>query len=121
MAAAKRAAKRPAKREFHNNTQGWLGVVKINRKGDEVGQSVAPGTRVFLTGEEVELTRQAHAHEVDSPFQAREIIHYDGRSGDEVRRFTAPMLEEVTKGSQPAGAYADGEETGTAIPAGAQA
>lgn len=113
------AARRPQKRQFFNNTQGWVGVVQINRRNEEEGRAVAPGTRVFLTDEEVELTAQAPQRTADSPFELREIVHYHPRTGDVLRSFTAPQLEEVKSGSTPAGMYADGEEVGTTVPANA--
>lgn len=78
---------------FVNRTQGLLGAVKINRKGDPAGVPVGPGDRIFLTNEEIELTEQSHARAEDSPFLKREIVHYDPATGDEIARFEAPPLE----------------------------
>lgn len=82
--------------EFENRTQGYLGVVKVNRKGDPEGRPVEPGTRVFLTDEEIELTEQSVAREQHSPFKVREIVHFDPRTGDQIARFTAAPLSRVT-------------------------
>lgn len=84
-----------AKTEFVNKTQGYLGVVKIDRKGEPVGQPVPPEERVFLTAEEVELTEQAHARAEDSPFFIREIVHFNVATQEETDRFTAAPLERV--------------------------
>lgn len=80
---------------FVNRTQGLVGAVKVNRKGDPDGVPVDPGSRVFLTEEEIELTEQAHAREEDSPFKLREIVHRDPLTGDETARFTAAPLERI--------------------------
>lgn len=85
------------KTEFENRTQGYLGVVKINRKGDEQGVPVAPGTRVFLSDEEIDLTEQAVARAEHSPFAEREIVHFDSRTGNEIERFVAAPLSRVEK------------------------
>jgi hypothetical protein len=87
------------KTEFENCTQGYLGVVKVNRKGDPEGHPVEPGTRVFLTDEEVELTEQAVSRDAHSPFKIREIVHFDPRTGDETARFKAAPLSKVTRES----------------------
>lgn len=88
-------AKKVEKVEFENRTQGYLGVVKIDRKGDEISLPVEPGARVFLTDEEIALTGQAHKRKQDSPFELREIVHFDQATGEETARFTAPPLERV--------------------------
>lgn len=88
--------------EFVNRTQGWVGVVRINRKGDEVSESVEPGGRVFLTAEEQELTAQAHRRPEDSPFVVRTITHFDPHSGEPTETFEAPLLEKVPEKKPPA-------------------
>lgn len=88
---------RVEKIEFLNRTQGYLGVIKINRKGDDAPEAVRPGERVFLTAEEVTLTAQAHVRPEDSPFELREIVHYERETGDEIARFTAAPLEKQEK------------------------
>lgn len=86
------------KTEFENCTQGVLGVVKIDRKNDQVGVPVEPGDHVFLTDEEIELTEQSHKRpEIDSPFVLREIVHRDPNTHDETARFTASPLRRVEK------------------------
>lgn len=103
--------------EFVNVTQGWLGAVKINRKGDDVSVTVEAGTRVFLTAEEQELTERAHARRKDSPFTEREIVHHDMASGNEIARFTAAPLTKADELPESVGALMDGEEVGTPVPA----
>lgn len=83
--------------EFENRTQGYVGAVKVNRKGDGEGIAVEPGKRVFLTDEEVELTEQAVSQADLSPFKIREIVHRDPQTGDEIARFSAAPLTRVEK------------------------
>lgn len=81
--------------EFVNRTQGWVGVIKLNRKGDEQPTVVEPLGRVFLTAEEQELTEQAHRRREDSPFVERTITHFDPLTHDPVDTFVAPLLERI--------------------------
>ena len=80
---------------FINQTDGWLGAVKVNRKGDEVGVPVAPGERVFLTPEEVTLTEQSHVRAEDSPFIKKHIVHTDIRTGDIIKEFDGEPLARI--------------------------
>lgn len=80
---------------FENRTQGFVGAVKVNRKGDPEGISVPPGERVFLTDEEIELTEQAPSRSEHSPFAEREIVHYDKETGDEIARFVGAPLSRI--------------------------
>lgn len=91
------ATQREIKTQFENCTQGVLGVVKINRKNEPVGDPVKPGAHVYLTAEEIELTEQAHENPKDSPFVIREIVHRDTSTHEETARFTAAPLRRVTK------------------------
>lgn len=84
-----------SKTEYINNTQGFLGASKINRKGDEVGVPIAPSGRIFLTEEEKTLTEQAQMEAKDSPFLPRTILHFDSATGDKIAEFVAPPLESV--------------------------
>jgi hypothetical protein len=95
MATATRTRARVKRTGFENRTQGFVGVVKIDRKGDEVGKPVEPGARVFLTDEEIELTRQAPAHADNSPFAIREIVHFEQGTGEEIARFHAAPLSKI--------------------------
>lgn len=92
------AARTRVKRtEFVNKTQGWLGAIKINRKGDDVGIPIQPGERVFLTDEEIELTEQSHARAENSPFVDREINRYDPLTLEVVETFISAPLARVEK------------------------
>lgn len=87
----------PTKTEYENVTQGVLGVVKINRKGDDVGEPVFPGDHTYLTDEEKTLTEQSHRNPADSPFSMREIVHRDPATHDETGRFKSAPLRRVEK------------------------
>lgn len=86
---------RGKKTAFENRTSGYVGAIKVNRKGDETSIPVAPGERVFLSDEEIELTEESYARSDRSPFKIREIVHLDPRTGEELARFTAAPLSKV--------------------------
>lgn len=56
------------KAEFRNRTDGFIGVVVINEKGDRHGASVGPGDRVWLSEQEQILTASAPKLDKDNPF-----------------------------------------------------
>lgn len=87
--------------EFVNRTQGWVGYIRINRKGDEVAESLEPGDRVFLTAEEQLLTARSHRRAEDSPFETRSIVHFDQRTGEIIDQFDAPLLEKIEPTPKP--------------------
>lgn len=97
MAARTTTRARVKRTEFVNETQGWVGAIKINRKGDDTAIGVKPGERVFLTDEEIELTEQSHAMAKDSPFVVREITHRDPHTLDVTKTFVSAPLARVTK------------------------
>lgn len=103
MATATAKRTHVQRREFINCTQGYLGVVKINRKGDEHAEPVAPGMRVFLTDEEIELTAQQHQRKEDSPFEVREIVHRNLLTGDPVETYMLCPLEPAATFSRSGG------------------
>jgi hypothetical protein len=88
--------------EFQNRTQGWVGCIRLNRKGDETPDVVEPGGRVFLTAEEQTLTAQAHRRREDSPFEPRTITHFDPFTHEPTGTFVAPQLELVAPKPTPA-------------------
>lgn len=110
--------------EFINQTQGWVGAVQINRKGDEVAVAVEPGASVFLNEEERELTARAHKRAADSPFEPRRVTFYDVETRDETETKTIAPLERAEKvratgaaeepaNEAPKGVHAPDEEVGT--------
>lgn len=56
------------KTQFQNNFGGWLGVVVIDPKGQDVGVSVAPDGKVWLSENEQRLTANAPRDAKDNPF-----------------------------------------------------
>ena len=82
------------KHQYRNRTQGWIGYVTIDRKGDEVSLAAEPGGRVFLTEEECELTARAHRQATDSPFADHHIVNYDD-IGEVLEEWDGPLLEPV--------------------------
>lgn len=110
--------------EYRNETQGWVGAVQINRKGDEVSLAVPAGSSVFLNEEERELTARAHADPADNPFEPRAITFYDELTRDPVETKTVAPLTRVEEqratgaAEEPVeepveGERAEGEEVGT--------
>jgi hypothetical protein len=116
--AQPRTRSRPKTTEFVNVTQGWLGAIKINRRGEEDAVGIEPGHRIFLTDEEVEITEQSHSTRKASPFREREIVHNDMASGEVLHRFTAAPLTKVDDiPEELRGRFLEDEEIGTPIPA----
>lgn len=62
------------KREFKNNTAGWLGVVTIDHKGEEKGVSIEPFGTIWLSEAEVILTARAPRLAEDNPFVEQTFI-----------------------------------------------
>lgn len=109
------------KSEFLNTTQGWLGVVRINRIGEENGIAVAPGERVFLSRDEQVATANAPNHPDNNPFVAKAYTTYDDKTGDVLDTGVRAPLELVEQTRQtpdrelaaamaPEGSFAAGEE-----------
>lgn len=90
-------AQKAKKIEYLNVTQGYLGAVTINRRGEEVSVPVEPGGRVFLSDEERELTEQSHAQRKDSPFEPQDIVHRDNLTGEVTFEGHLCPLEDATQ------------------------
>jgi hypothetical protein len=54
---------------FRNTTQGKVGAIKIDRRGDRRAISVAPGDVIELSEEEQEATANAPKDPANSPFE----------------------------------------------------
>jgi len=78
------------KREYLNNTAGWLGVVKINHEGKEEGYSVEPNGTVFLSDAEAILTSRAPRRAEDNPFEEQTFLMVDPAGAKSEIRF-APL------------------------------
>lgn len=72
------------RKEFRNNTEGYIGVIQYAPNGDEKAIAVAPGDVVWLNESEVELTSRAPKSAADNPFieQRRPIRDEDGEIVD---------------------------------------
>jgi hypothetical protein len=116
---------------FRNTTQGHLGVVTVDRRGERHGISVEPGGTVWLSEEEQELTAQAPRKAEHNPFIDQPYAVHD-EHGEVTEKGTRPPLvrddsERPThpvgfagppEGDPPQGSYANGEETGVPQPVG---
>jgi hypothetical protein len=67
------------KREYVNNTAGWLGVSKINHEGKEEGYSIEPYGTVFLSDAEAILTSRAPRRAEDNPFEEQVFVMQDAQ------------------------------------------
>jgi hypothetical protein len=81
---------------FRNTTSGNVGVITVNRRGEEVAIAVPPYGEVDLTIEEQELTANAPQDPARSPFEPQEIVE-SNEAGEAVSTDTRPLLEMVTR------------------------
>lgn len=81
---------------FRNTTGGHLGVIKVNRRGEEVSTVVEPGGEVLLTAEEQELTANAPSDPKKNPFldQPYEDFDDEGTSIDKGYRPQLAVIDE---------------------------
>lgn len=92
--------------KFRNGSDGRVGVVKIDARGDRTAIDVAPGEEVWLTQQEIIETAEAPRQAKDSPFEPRKVAVVDEESGQQVRDANdepvfedAPApLEQLTEG-----------------------
>lgn len=117
--------------EFRNTTNGWIGAIRLDGRGEEKPIAVAPGDTVWLSQEEQELTANAPRRPEDNPFLAQPFENRDPNTGEVLEEGERPQLELVSSarptggttrtipGVPPRGSYRDGEETGTPVEAGA--
>ncbi len=68
-----------AKKCYKNQTAGWLGVVKLDHLGAQVGFSIQPYGTVWLTDDEALLTARAPALAKDNPFEEQMFQGYDDK------------------------------------------
>lgn len=69
------------KREYRNNTSGWLGVITLDHLGQEHGISVEPGETIWLSDAEAILTSRAPRRAEDNPFNERTYVVVDPATG----------------------------------------
>lgn len=115
------------KQPFRNTTDGQVGVITVNRRGEEVPIAVAPGDTIKLSVEEQELTAGAHRDPASSPFLPQTQNVLDPDTGDVVNTVELPFLEKITDKPvvpgvdavadtpPPQGSYAPGEVQGTPV------
>lgn len=101
-------------RACYRNTSGQIiGVVKIDRKGDEKGESLLPDQTVWLSEDERRATARAPRDPADNPFTNGHLAKVaDDRLTDADERAIdvaeepapepAPVAEEVEGGMEPA-------------------
>lgn len=68
---------------FRNTTDGQVGVIKVNRRGEEVAIAVPPRGEVDLTVEEQELTANAPTDPSKSPFEPQPYHEIDEVTGEQ--------------------------------------
>jgi hypothetical protein len=85
------------KRQYRNNTAGWLGVVILDHKGEEQGVNIEPyGTR-WLSDAEAILTARAPRRPEDNPFEEQMFVMQD--SNGTRQEVAMRPLELVSAGS----------------------
>jgi hypothetical protein len=80
------------KQQFHNETGGYLGVVVLNVKGEEVGVSVPPDGYVFLSAAEQRLTANAPRNPKDNPFVEQEFETINQTTGEREKIRFVPLV-----------------------------
>lgn len=123
---------------FRNTTLGFVGAVKIDRRGDRRAIAVAPNDTVELTEEEQEVTARAPRDPGRSPFEAQpyeardihgevidsgvraplELVAAEDQPPTPAAKRRARQPEETGAAPEPVGAaatgsFAPGEEVGT--------
>lgn len=79
------------KKPYKNQTAGWLGVVKVDHLGAQVGHSVEPHGTVYLSDTEAILTARAPKAAADNPFEEQEFAFQD-ESGKRVMQMMRPLV-----------------------------
>lgn len=79
------------KRQYRNNTLGWLGVVVLDPQGKPTGISVAPQGTVWLSDAEAILTARAPAQPKDNPFEEQVFYEVD-QAGQQQERRVRPLV-----------------------------
>jgi hypothetical protein len=82
------------KRQYRNQTAGWLGVVVLSPRGEEAGVSIPPfGTR-WLSDAEAILTSRAPENPKDNPFEEKAFweVDPDNPGGGKIERKIRPLV-----------------------------
>ena len=80
-----------AKRQYKNQTAGWLGVVKLDHLGAQLGHPVPPYGTVYLSDDEAILTARAPADPKDNPFEEQSFMFVDEK-GAHVEQQMRPLI-----------------------------
>lgn len=112
---------------FKNTTEGFVGAITIDARGNRNAVAVEPGTTVELSEEEQLATANAPRRPEDSPFEETEGVEHDD-DGNVIRRFTVEPALIAVSDSRPIpgsrripgtastpGSFAEHEETGTPV------
>lgn len=87
------------KKCYKNNTAGWLGVVKLDHLGAQVGESVEPFGEVWLTQAEAILTARAPKDPANNPFVEQIFQGEDAQGGRHPMPITPLTLSETENGT----------------------
>lgn len=91
------------KRQYLNQTQGWLGVSVLSPLGTESSVSIPPGGTVWLSDDEAILTARAPASSDKNPFIPWTFLFVDPTDGKQVEREVTPLVAISDKTSAPTG------------------
>lgn len=80
-----------AKKPYKNQTAGWLGVVKLDHLGAQVGVSVPPFGTIWLTDNEAILTARAPADAKNNPFE-EQMFAFEDQAGQRVQKAMRPLV-----------------------------
>jgi hypothetical protein len=75
------AASVPQKYLVRNNTAGWVGVVRLDHRGEEKGQAIEPFGSVWLTELEMICTARAPKLPEDNPFEEQTLLLTNPETG----------------------------------------
>ena len=81
-----------AKKPYKNQTAGWLGVVKLDHLGAQVGHAVEPFGTVYLTDDEAILTARAPRDPKDNPFEEQVFQFIENDTGNQVEAPMRPLV-----------------------------
>lgn len=80
-----------AKRQYKNQTAGYLGVVKLDHLGAQIGHSIPPFGTAWLSDDEAILTARAPADPKDNPFEEQNFLFVDEKGGH-VEQAMRPLI-----------------------------
>lgn len=79
------------KKCYKNQTAGWLGVVKLDHLGAQVGHSIEPYGTAYLSDEEAILTSRAPKDPKDNPF-VEQTFQFQDEKGSRVEQGMRPLI-----------------------------